>query len=249
MTPPPDDVAQSESPPTDHHATEDEIPIVFEFAVPSDELALEMALREFPSVTVEYERLVPTNDSPLPYLWTSGGTVPEFREAMAADPKVERLTKAAAFEEGALYHIHWEAAERRLLKWVATTHENIVLLQAVGRGDEWTLKFRFPSRSRLADFQAFADEQNIDLRVIRLYDLTDPMLGQYNISSKQRDALLRALEMGYFEVPREATLKEVAASLDISPNALSERLRRGQTNLVSNALAIGQPTGVGVGDQ
>ncbi|WP_440009103.1 hypothetical protein [Halomicrococcus sp. SG-WS-1] len=39
-----------------------------------------------------------------------------------------------------------------------------------------------PSRSHLADFRAFYEEHDIDLRVIRLYDLTDLKMGQYNIS-------------------------------------------------------------------
>ncbi|MDF9745045.1 helix-turn-helix domain-containing protein [Natrinema salsiterrestre] len=223
--------------------------VVFEFAVPTEELALEQALTEYPDVIVEYERLVPTNDTPLPYLWTTDGQTPQFKQTVAADPKVDHLKKAATFNEGALYQIEWTNDGEQLLQWISSTHEDVALLQAEGHDDEWVLKLRFPSRSVLSEFREFADEQAIDLRVIRLYDLTDPKLGQYNITKKQREALIQALEMGHFEIPREATLEEVAASIDISQKALSERLRRGQTNLISNSLTVGQPTGVGVGEQ
>ena len=79
--------------------------------------------------------------------------------------------------------------------------------------------------------------------------MSEPKLGQYNVSEKQREALVLALEMGYFEIPREATLEAVAERLDISTKAASERLRRGQTNLLNDTLTVGDPTGVGVGDE
>jgi len=56
------------------------------------------------------------------------------------------------------------------------------------------------------------------------------------LTDRQREALAAAYEMGYFEVPRGASLGEVAATLDISASSLSERLRRAQTCLVESAL-------------
>jgi len=38
--------------------------------------------------------------------------------------------------------------------------------------------------------------------------------------------------MGQFDIPRQASLEDVAAELDISASSLSERLRRAQTHLV-----------------
>lgn len=243
---PPD---RSDRPPSDTTSTVEDGPmVVFEFGVPATELALADALGSFPDVIVEYERLVPTNDSPLPYLWTTDGKTPEFRDAVTSDPKVEQLKISATFDEGALYHLEWTAADGELLGWIANTHEEIALLQAEGHGDEWILKLRFPSRAMLTDFRAFAEERGVDLRVIRLYDLEDPKMGQYDITEKQREALIQALEMGHFEIPREATLAEVAEALDVTPRAVSERLRRGQRNLVSNSLTIGRPSGVGLGE-
>jgi len=225
------------------------VPLSYFQQVPARELVMADALAEFPDVTVEYERLVPTNHHPLPYLWTNDGDFPGFGDAVSADPSVDQFTRIANFDEGALYRVERADTREGLLRWVVAMDRDISLLQAEGRGDEWYMKVRFPSREKLSVFREFTDQRDIDLRVVRLYDLTDPKLGQYNITRKQREALIRALEMGHFEVPREATLEEVAETLDISAKALSERLRRGQTNLISNSLTVGQPAGVGVGDQ
>ena len=45
-----------------------------------------------------------------------------------------------------------------------------------------------------------------------------------------------ALEAGYFEVPKQAGIEEIADELDITPQAMSQRLRRGHENLLKNTL-------------
>jgi predicted DNA binding protein len=56
------------------------------------------------------------------------------------------------------------------------------------------------------------------------------------LTDSQREALLVAFETGYFEEPRNATLGEVAADLDISQPAASGLLRRGIKRLVASSL-------------
>lgn len=56
------------------------------------------------------------------------------------------------------------------------------------------------------------------------------------LTDRQREALLAAREMGYFEVPRRASLGEVADELGITASSLSERLRRAQDCLVERAV-------------
>lgn len=238
---------RNDRPPDDPKRTDDAEPnIIFEVAVPTDAFALENALGAFPDVIVEFERLVPTVDRVLPYLWTTDGKTPAFRDAMADDPQVDRVHQVSAFDDGALYEVDWTLTDGGLLHWFATTDGDAALVQTDGHDDEWLLKVRFPARAQLTEFRDFLTEQDIDYRVVRLYDLTDPKLGQYNMTEKQREALITALELGYFEIPRDAILEDVADALDISPKSASERLRRGQTNLVSNTLTIGQPTGLGL---
>lgn len=52
------------------------------------------------------------------------------------------------------------------------------------------------------------------------------------LTDDQREAVRLAHEMGYFDIPRTASLDDVAAELDISPSSCSERLRRAQAELV-----------------
>lgn len=67
-----------------------------------------------------------------------------------------------------------------------------------------------------------------------------PKTGQYSYTDEQQETLLTALELGYFEIPRETSLEEVANVMNISTDAVSEQLRRGQANLVHDTMKIGR---------
>jgi len=55
-----------------------------------------------------------------------------------------------------------------------------------------------------------------------------PVAGRWGLTPAQREALRRAHEMGYFEVPKGATAAEVAEDLGVSKSAFVERLRRAE---------------------
>lgn len=52
------------------------------------------------------------------------------------------------------------------------------------------------------------------------------------LTDRQREVLDTALREGYFEVPRECTLAEVAETLDIDKSTASEILRRAYARIV-----------------
>lgn len=56
------------------------------------------------------------------------------------------------------------------------------------------------------------------------------------LTDRQRAAVETASEVGYFEVPREGTLADVAAELDVAESTASTLLRKAQARLVDRAL-------------
>ena len=57
-----------------------------------------------------------------------------------------------------------------------------------------------------------------------------------SITSKQREALETALELGYYDSPREADLGDCAEALGITKSAVSQRLNTAETKLVRSFL-------------
>lgn len=68
---------------------------------------------------------------------------------------------------------------------------------------------------------------------------TEPHGGAFNLTAKQRDALVAAYSAGYYETPREITAAGLAEEFDLSQQAFSDRLRRGTSKLIDETLITG----------
>jgi predicted DNA binding protein len=78
------------------------------------------------------------------------------------------------------------------------------------------------------------------MNVQRVYDVNEGKQGRFGLTEQQEATLKSAYEHGYYSIPREQTLSESAEALDVSHQALSERLRRSHRSLVENAVIIGE---------
>jgi len=57
------------------------------------------------------------------------------------------------------------------------------------------------------------------------------------LTDRQQEAVHAALEHGYYEVPREGTVEDVAATLDCAPSTASNHLRKAEARLVEAVTA------------
>jgi predicted DNA binding protein len=56
------------------------------------------------------------------------------------------------------------------------------------------------------------------------------------LSDRPQEALEVAVELGYYDTPREATHTDIAAELDCAPNTASDHLQKGEAKLVKAGL-------------
>ena len=56
------------------------------------------------------------------------------------------------------------------------------------------------------------------------------------LMDRQREVLATAVRIGYYSVPRECTLADVAEFLDVDKSSVSTTLRRGEAKLVKSSL-------------
>lgn len=224
------------NPPTENGTAEQ---LIAKVQLPACAVGLSLALEQASSVIVEGEQLVPNWNDQLPYLWVTDGDLTTFEDAVADDPTVTQLEPVTVLESGTLYRVAWAQQETGVQAWLRQAQIPILEADASGETQDWHLKLRLSTRDQLTDLQTYCEEHGFAFDLLRLYALDTPKLGQYNVSEKQREALLAAYEMGYFEIPRECKLSEIADKLGIAPRSVSERMRRGQTNLLTNTLLIG----------
>lgn len=101
---------------------------------------------------------------------------------------------------------------------------------------------RFDDRERLSEFQTYCDENDIAFELNRLQEQEQPMASaQYDLTTKQRETLVTALDAGYYAVPQEITMSELADEMGVSQQALSKRFHDGHRNLITSTLTVSHP--------
>ncbi|AUX07831.1 bacterio-opsin activator HTH domain-containing protein [Halalkaliarchaeum desulfuricum] len=73
-----------------------------------------------------------------------------------------------------------------------------------------------------------------DLRKLGSYEGTDNP-GD-TLTDRQHEVIQTAYDMGFYEVPREASTDDVAAELDLDPSTVAEHLQRAERNVLSEIL-------------
>lgn len=83
--------------------------------------------------------------------------------------------------------------------------------------------------------------ETVGVRLRRMYPLRadddEPVAQRWDLTPAQVESVERALELGYFTIPREADASDIADALDISKSAFLERLRRAQASLFRELFA------------
>lgn len=59
------------------------------------------------------------------------------------------------------------------------------------------------------------------------------------LSPRQREAALAALELGYYEIPRQASHEDVARAMDCAPSTAAEHLRKAEAKVLRAVLGNG----------
>ncbi|SEW23457.1 helix-turn-helix domain-containing protein [Natrinema salifodinae] len=215
--------------------------IIAEFSVKSDDFALNHALTEAPHMVVEIEQVVATmEDRVMPYFWVTGGDHAEFEAAFEDDDSVTNIVSIDEVDEARLYRAEWTKNVETIV--YAYVELGATILQAIGRDKNWELRIRFDDRDGLSKFRAYCEENGISFVLNRMRDQEQPMASaQYDLTTKQRETLVTALEEGYYEVPQSVTMSELADRMNISQQALSKRFHAAHENLITSTLTFTHP--------
>ncbi|WP_336365044.1 bacterio-opsin activator domain-containing protein [Halalkalicoccus salilacus] len=208
---------------------------IIEFRLPTEEFALEETLDTHPEAQIEIERVVADDpDKITPYIWARADDFDTFEAALEDDPTVESMTLLSETEEERSYQMTWTGAIDFIVH-ILTEHEGTIT-HADGSVDGWELRVLFPDHESLSEAHNAAHEAGFWFDVTTIYGTGDTRGIQHGLTDTQRNALVAAFEAGYFTVPREVTLQELAEQQDSSHQALSEQLRRATGNLVESTL-------------
>lgn len=211
---------------------------IAEIELPANEFALRDTLATVPGLELDVLRVAAHGeDRILPHMWAQADAFDDLDAALREDSTVDGFDVLDDLGEERLYRMNWVGQIRVIVH--VLLEENATVLDAHGEDERWRFRILFPDRDALSATYEFAREAGLSFDVRNIYELDETRHGFFGLTEEQHETLMIALDSGYYQVPRQATADDLADDLDISHQAVSERLRRGHGTLVENALAIG----------
>ncbi|KTG09436.1 bacterio-opsin activator [Haloprofundus marisrubri] len=201
------------------------------FTVPTQACALGRSIGDDPETRIEIDRIVPTDDTVMPFFWVLNGESDAFASSAEREPAIDHITIVDRVENGALLSARWNHEAAGTFRGIV--QNDGTLLDARANTVEWEFSVRFADGDRAASFTQFCRENEIPISLTRVSGSANrrgDSLG--DMTPEQREAMAVAYRTGYFDEPRRITLDELAARFDISPRAVAGRLRRGQARLI-----------------
>lgn len=200
---------------------------------------LETSVEWAPEVTVSLEQQTTACGDALDLtVWATGDDLDGFEEGLDADETVARWVSVGGTGSRSLYRTRLTEEASASLDYHDWTDGQAVLLSAERDGVGWKVDGYYPDRSVLKQLAAGCEANGVQFELLEVADSNDLRdTQQFGLSNVQAETLLTALDRGYYAVPRQVNLEELAAPLDVSHQAVSERLRRGVGSLIRNTVA------------
>ncbi|MFC6951862.1 helix-turn-helix domain-containing protein [Halorubellus litoreus] len=199
-----------------------------------DSQVLSTALEHAPGMQVAVQHVDSSSSIPLrSVFWASEGDFESFETGLGVDETITDSRLIAENGDERLYRVHYDLDQPDVDIYEAAIDSDGVFLKGETDGDGWTVKMLFPTRDAFNEFREACAAVDLTVDVDSIY--SKPFSGsgdEIALTDPQRDLLTRAVQVGYFDIPRETTLQELGQQMNISGQAASERLRRGMETLI-----------------
>lgn len=201
------------------------------------DLALGSLYRELDNPRCRFERTAGATTESTNCVWIQGRSNGSIGEALETDSSIRDFTRLFESGDEQLYDLEF-TAEMDRFREIVFAHDGTILDAYTGE-NEWTFHLRFPSRSDFSAAVTDCGEAEYDVTIRRVFDADSPRNGEatIGITDGQYEALCLAVENGYFEIPRQVTLQELAQMYGCTHQALSEMLRRATRSLATTITA------------
>lgn len=209
--------------------------VIAHLRIPADSFELGRILELEGGGKVELENMVPMGEKAVPFFSVSDDVRESFERSVESHPSVDNIVEVSRHDSERLYSLDWNVERDVFFQGIIELEGQ--LLSGSGTVETWEFEIRFLTHERLGEFQEHCSNAHIALEVGRIYNPVRPGAGMwYGVTAPQREALVRAVQGGYYSIPRGMSTKDLAEDLGISDQAVTERLRRAIETLTQNTL-------------
>lgn len=179
--------------------------------------------------------LSPLDTDRIPFVWATGESFGQFEQHLRGSEIVKHVEVLARVGDSILYYTEWYTDEETFLNGGSDTNGTIVGTH----GDAtWSFPVRFRNHADITVFHQFYQQHDYPVYIERVYapDEESRIEFGFGLTPEQRETRNMAVENGYFAVSRDTKLDEVAEKSGITPQAASERVRRGVETVLRKSL-------------
>lgn len=200
----------------------------FRMPLPPDIWVREVST-SFPDATLRLLTGVPREDRALELGEVHAENAPDVADMIRSHPDIRAYDQLHEADHRTI--AQYEADEKSLYEflWSSSLPPEFPIIVENG-------KMEFDITATQEQFEAFGDAldetgRQYDLLTLVHTDQRDDLL-----TDRQRECLTVAQRRGYFEVPRDCTLAELADELDVDKSTASETIRRGTARVLEQFL-------------
>lgn len=165
------------------------------------------------------------------------GDVDAFREAVESIPEVLGFELTPAGEEA--FYAYVVGATNRPIRelFEPLDRDPVVLIPPLEYHEDGSVSYSVfgPSAAIQEAIDAIPDPVEVSVDGVGGM-ATVPGAVEVILSSRQREAVETALELGYYEIPREAGHEAVAEVMGCAPSTAAEHLRKAEAKLLHSVL-------------
>lgn len=207
--------------------------LIVEFRL--DSPILQKALSLAPETTVTYEELYSADNTRFLF-WVEGKDLATFEESLAVDPTVTNPVLLTETETHRLYRVTFTDFGETAATSAFWRDLDISTLDVTGSIEGWDMRVRMPDRDVLRQYRDICEKRDLQFQLHSIYEDTRAVnKADVELTNRQKETLIVARDLGYFKIPRQASLSDLADHCGISSQAASERIRRGTLALIDTA--------------
>ena len=208
--------------------------MIVEFDI--DTPVMQTALRNAPDTGVTIVQQHTVESGRLNAVVDVQGAFDAFEDGLADDDSVADWLRFSTDRDRRRYRVTLTERGSALSTYPCWSSDGAVFLDGRRQRDEWRFCLQLPDEQSLQRYVRYCDARGITMDPVRLSRSHSTTFERYGLTSTQAQTLVDASERGFFQIPRDCTLEELAAASNISHQALSERLRRGTESLIESTL-------------
>lgn len=170
------------------------------------------------------------------FLFRVVGPIEPYREAIA-QPSFVRAFDLTSIDDDRFYaYVENEPRDVDVEFQAAFTDNRVLTVPPIVFDADGSTRARVVGESSALESVVADIPDDIDVTIEEIGEFDAPWQTPASVTDRQRETLEAAFDCGYYDLPRDGSIEQVARRLDVAPSTASNHLRKAERALVAQFL-------------